>query len=106
MIVRILNTIKKLILGVPRKYYIAVLIGIVWISFFDTNRIPVRIDQNRELNQLKKDRLYYKKKIEEDRTRINELKTNKKNLEKFAREQYMMKNNNEDIFIIIEEDDK
>ena len=44
------------------------------------------------------------KKIEEDRKRIQELKTNNDNLEKFAREQYLMKKDNEDIFIIVDGD--
>ena len=40
------------------------------------------------------------KKFENDRNRLNELRTNNENLEKFAREQYLMKKPNEDIFII------
>ena len=35
---------------------------------------------------------------------MKNLKTNNENLEKFAREQYLMKKDNEDIFIIVEED--
>jgi cell division protein FtsB len=46
---------------------------------------------------------YYQQKIEEDRRRIDELKTNTENLEKFAREQYLMKKDNEDIFVIVDE---
>ena len=42
--------------------------------------------------------------IKKDKNRIHELKTNRDNLEKFAREQYLMKKKNEDIFIIIEEE--
>ena len=36
---------------------------------------------------------------------MNELKTNPDNLEKFAREKYLMKKDNEDIFVIVEEKD-
>ena len=57
------------------------------------------------LNKLKKYRVessYYKEKIMEDTERLNELKTSSKNLEKFAREQFLMKKKNEDIFLIIE----
>ena len=55
----------------------------------------------RELSKLKQDREYYKKKIEEDRRKLNELKTDNDNLEKFAREQYRMKKKNEDLFIVV-----
>jgi len=56
------------------------------------------------LNQLEKDKLYYQERIEEDRKRIEELKTDDENLEKFAREQYLMKKENEDVFYIVEEE--
>lgn len=41
--------------------------------------------------------------IDKDTKRLDQLKTNNKNLEKFAREQYLMKKDDEDIFIIVEE---
>ena len=59
---------------------------------------------NREYKQLLQEQEYYQQKIKEDRKRINELKTNDENLEKFAREQYLMKRDNEDIFIIVEDE--
>ena len=54
----------------------------------------------RKINKFEKEKEYYLKKIENDRNRLNELRTNNENLEKFAREQYLMKKPNEDIFII------
>jgi cell division protein DivIC len=55
----------------------------------------------KELRKLKLDREYYIKKIEEDRRKLNELKTDNDNLEKFAREQYRMKRKDEDLFIVV-----
>lgn len=55
----------------------------------------------KELRKLKQDREYYLKKIEEDRRKLNELKTDNDNLEKFAREQYRMKRKDEDLFIVV-----
>lgn len=54
-----------------------------------------------ELHKLKKDREYYMNKIEEDRKKLNELKTDNHNLEKFAREQYRMKRKDEDLYIVV-----
>ena len=45
--------------------------------------------------------IYYTKKIEEDKRKLNELKTDNDNLEKFAREQYRMKKKDEDLYIVL-----
>jgi cell division protein FtsB len=85
------------------KYVITTVIFFVWISFFDQNNWFERLQNLRHLNQLQEDKAYYKKKLEEETKRLEELQTDKENLEKFAREQYLMKKEDEDIFIIIEE---
>lgn len=56
----------------------------------------------RNLKQLERDRVYYLEQIKTDSARLQELRTNDKNLEKFAREQYLMKKDSEDIFIVID----
>ncbi len=73
-----------------------------WISFFDQNNMVDRIQNMGQLHQLEKDKIYYINKIKEDSSKLYELKTDSKNLEKFAREQYLMKKDNEDIFIIVD----
>jgi cell division protein FtsB len=55
----------------------------------------------KELRNLKTDREYYLKRIEYDRQKLHELKTDNHNLEKFAREQYRMKKKDEDLYIIL-----
>jgi cell division protein FtsB len=47
---------------------------------------------------------YYLERIAEDSKKLNELMTNDENLEKFAREQYLMKKPDEDIFLIVEKE--
>jgi cell division protein FtsB len=56
------------------------------------------------MRQLQRDKAYYEKKIKEDTQQLKELKTNRENLEKFAREQYLMKKDNEDIFVFVDKD--
>ena len=56
-----------------------------------------------KLHQLEKDRQYYLEQIEKDSIQMHELRSSNKNLEKFARENYFMKKDNEDIFLIEEE---
>jgi cell division protein DivIC len=85
------------------KYILTALLFFVWLLFFDQNNLSERRKTSNEFNQLIEEKDYYLKKIGEDRKRINELKTNADNLEKFAREQYLMKKDDEDIFIIVDE---
>ena len=60
--------------------------------------------QNRQkLEQLREQKEFYISKIEADKRKLHELQTNDENLEKFAREQFQMKKENEDIFIILEQ---
>jgi cell division protein FtsB len=58
------------------------------------------------LKQYQSDKIYYQQRIEEDKRKLRELKTNNENLEKFAREQYYMKKDDEDLFIIVSEEDE
>jgi cell division protein DivIC len=85
------------------KYFLATLFFIVWVGFIDQNNLFERFQNMRELKKLSGDKEYYQNKIAEDSERLKELKTNKENLEKFAREQYLMKKDNEDVFIIVDE---
>jgi cell division protein FtsB len=95
---------KKYFKFLNNKYILALFIFFLWLLFFDQNNLLERHKLNSEYNQLIQEREYYMKKIEEDRKRIKELKTDDENLEKFAREQYLMKKDNEDIFVIVDGD--
>jgi cell division protein DivIC len=85
------------------KYILTSVLFVLWMLMFDQNNLNERRKNNRDYNQLLKERDYFQKKIEENGKRIQELKTNNDNLEKFAREQYLMKKDNEDIFIIVDD---
>ena len=67
--------------------------------FFDENSILIHYEFNKEINKLKNEKNYYKTEIVKDKNIIDSLK-NPKQLEKFAREKYHMKKENEDIYII------
>lgn len=83
------------------KYLLTIIIFVVWILLFDSNNLIARYKEMRELRKLKTDREYYIKRIEGDRQKLHELKTDNHNLEKFAREQYRMKKADEDLYIIL-----
>ena len=83
------------------KYVLTIIIFLVWLLLFDSNNLIARYKDLRELHKLKTDREYYIKRIEIDKQKLHELKTDNHNLEKFAREQYRMKKSDEDLYIIL-----
>ena len=88
------------------KYVLTITIFAVWMLFFDQNNLVDRMRMGSEIRQLEGDREYYQEQILKDSARLSELTTNKENLEKYAREQFLMKKENEDVFVVIEEKEK
>jgi len=84
------------------KYTLTLIIFFGLISFFDENNLIERMGNLNQIHQLERDKLYYIDKIKQDSSKLKELRTDSRNLEKFAREQYLMKKKNEDIFIIVD----
>lgn len=85
------------------KYLFVGLLFLVWIAFFDKNSFVEKMYLRNKIRTFEKEKVYYQEKIEEDNRKMQELLSNRDNLEKFAREQYLMKKSNEDIFIIVDE---
>ena len=73
------------------KYVLTIIIFVVWVVLLDSNNLITRYRDMKEMHKLKIDKEYYMKRIEEDKRKLHELKTDNRNLEKFAREQYNMK---------------
>lgn len=85
------------------KYLFVSILFLVWIAFFDKNSFVEKMQLRHKIKTLTEQKEYYQKTIEDDNRKIQELLSNRDNLEKFAREQYLMKNSNEDIYIIVDE---
>src|ERR1041385_8013553 len=100
-----ISNFKKIVLPyLKNKYVLTLLIFIVWLSFFDRNDFIIQHEYNKKLRDLKKELAYYNSEIDHCKKDYDELMSNPKNLEKFARERYFMKRDNEDIFVIVKED--
>jgi cell division protein FtsB len=89
--------------AVKNKYLIASILFLTWIVFFDENSFVSHAENKRRLNELNKQKEYYLERIEADKQKLEDLNAGKKQLEKFAREQYYMSKPDEDLFIVIEE---
>ncbi len=83
------------------KYILTLLVFLVWIILLDPNNLISRVREVKTRNRLEREKEYYMGRIEEDRRKLNELRTSNENLEKYAREQYRMKRPDEDLFIIV-----
>lgn len=86
------------------KYFIASVLFLAWIIFFDENSIITHQENKKRLQELTQQKDYYKEKIVSDKQKLKDLNAGKKELEKFAREQYYMSKPDEDVFIVVEEE--
>ena len=102
--------LKRIKITIPpflkNKYVIASIALLAWLIFFDGNDFFTQYSYRQKLNELEKEKEYYMVEIEKNRQELQSLVSSKKNLEKFAREKYLMKKDNEDIFVILEKPEK
>lgn len=85
-----------------RKYLITVVAFAVIIGFLDENSLYRRFAYEREIIQLKEEIEKYRADYEENTRHLNELSTDPDAIEKIAREKYLMKKPNEDIYVFEE----
>ncbi len=90
---------------VKNAMWIVGVLFVVWITFFDDFSLIDRFEKMSKLHELRENEKYYEQENLENSTRLDELMSGKEELEKFAREQYYMKEDDEDIFLVILEDE-
>lgn len=72
----------------------------IWMLFFDRHNVPTQIQRMREVHHLEKSEQVLSDKIQETRNELELLKNNPATLEKYAREKYLMKKDNEELYIV------
>jgi cell division protein FtsB len=95
----------KLLARVPswlkNKYLLTGAGFLVWILFFDSrDLITSHFRERAELARLEKNKKYYEQQIDVTKRELQQLKTDPALFEKYAREKYLMKRDNEDLFVI------
>ena len=86
---------------IKNKYLLSTILFTVWMLFFDEQDIiTTHIRHRSELHKLQDSRAYYQEQIRTTSKELEELKSDPAVLEKYAREKYRMKKDNEDLFII------
>lgn len=99
------NPFKKIIENnawlqfLSNKYFIVTIFFITWMVFLDNYSYLDHRLLNKEIDELEDNKQYYKDEIAKDKKNIKKLK-NPAEIERYAREKYYMKKENEDIYII------
>ena len=101
--------IMKLLNHIPawlkNKYLLCGAGFIIWMLFFDPRDIFTQLEHTRELKNLKSSKVHYQQEITKEAAELERLKSNPATLEKYAREKYLMKRDNEDLFLVSENHD-
>ena len=84
------------------KYFISFAAFFVVVVFLDKNDFFTQLERRRELKKLERTKEHYSTEINTQRKELEALKNNPATLEKYAREKYLMKRKNEDLFLITE----
>ena len=87
---------------IKNKYFLCAIGFIIWMLFFDPRDLYSQLEHTRELNELKTSKSHYQQEITKETAELESLKTNPATLEKYAREKYLMKRDNEDLFLVSE----
>jgi cell division protein DivIC len=83
------------------KFVVVICFFTLWMAFFDKHSLYKQIKLQSTLKELKLKLAYYKEEIKNDTEKGLELSSDDKGLEKFAREEHLMKRDDEEIFVIV-----
>ena len=86
---------------VKNKYLITSVVFFMYMLLFDSNNIIHQIELINELKSVERERKYYLNEIETNLNTTEELLADIKKLERFAREKYLMKRADEDVFLMV-----
>ena len=84
------------------KYFIAFSAFAITLLFFDRNDLFIQWNRTGQLRELQQSKKYYEEKIAAEKAELERLKSNPATIEQYAREKYLMKKDNEDLFIVKE----
>ncbi len=85
---------------IRNKYVFTSVAFVLWIGFFDENSLIDQIRETYKISQLEESMEFYASEIQKSQQDLNVLATDQERLERFAREKYLMKKDNEDIFVL------
>ena len=97
-----MEILKKLLKVFINKYFVITVAFIAWMVFFDSNNVFTRAKLRDKLDELKQEKRFYLDEIHNDSALTRKLLSDSTELERFAREKYLMKKDNEDLYLVID----
>jgi len=105
-----MDKLKTLTKNIPKllknKYTITLVLFLFWILLIDDYNLLKQHKLQKDIKELKEQKEYYLYEIEKDSTELYHLQNTKEEQERFARERFLMKKKNEDVFIIRKKNDE
>lgn len=93
------------VLHIPAlKYVLVLLVGIILVGYANENSLWNHLKNLQQIRELNEERDRYNAEFKRDQAQIRELDRNPKAIEKIARERYFMKADDEDIFVLSDDD--
>ncbi len=94
---------SKLKLLSKNFYFVCGVLFLVWMLFFDSNDLFLQFQRSSKLDQLDAKKEFYLEKINDVEQDRKELLSDDELLEKYARENYLMRKPTEDLYIVVEQ---
>lgn len=105
---KVLSSVKAFLLRVWHsmifKYAVVCILGVLIVGFLDENSVWSHLNNRQRISELKEETENYNRIFQRDQAQIRELDRNPKAMEKIARERYFMKADDEDIFVLSDDD--
>lgn len=95
---------ERLIALFRNKYFLAIAFFVVWMIFFDKNDVISQYEYHTQANKLQTEKDFYTQEIKVINKDLKELDSDLTTAEKYAREKYFMKKENEDVFVIVKKE--
>lgn len=95
-----MSGVGKIFFVAGNKYFIAFLVFAVIMLFVDHNNLFEQMARRQELKELEAKKKYYGEEIEKSKKQLSDLSNDPSAIEKYAREKFYMKRDNEDIFLV------
>jgi cell division protein FtsB len=96
----VMEQAKKILTILSNKYFVALIIFAVILLFTDHNNIFEQLSRKHELKDLQSKKAYYQEEIEKTKHLLADLNNNPAAIERYAREKFLMKRDNEDVFVV------
>ena len=103
-----MKKVKSLLLRIYHtpalKYIVVALIAVILIGFVDENSIWSHLRNKQRISELEDEIEQYTERYHQDQEKIRTLDANPKAIEKIARERYFMKADDEDVFVLSDDE--